>query len=509
MERWAAAVRTALSGPRFQRACEAALASPTAAATAAAPSSDVAPGRPHAGATQVVVVADSVRAQPAGSFGWADGWPAGFLVDDLDGKPFDFTDHFEEGPSEGRRVALATAEAGWASEAYGTGGFALEKPCEPGFWCLGGVRHACPAGRYGARPHSVDPVCDGDCAAGYFCPSGSASPVAHVCAARGGHSNVYCPAGSGAPVAVPRGFYSYGDGGGGTKRFAKPFALVDADRDGRVDWLEFSATGPGLEAAATAAAATASAAHGAAADVTGGHGLGVDGATPAAADDKAPGEAATPAAPAWRHEARAVWALADRDFSGELDAREYSQGVALVVGAWGNPLQADLPTHGTRPGDARWSFGAVETRSSAAPCEPGYFCAAGVRQPCPRGTWGKSAALDRPACDGPCAAGFWCPEQSTSPFGESSTSRPPRVAAHACGNASVFCAAGSREPQRAFTGYYTVGGADDGETRSSERRCPPGSYCAGDGVRRPCLKGFYGDGWGHTDRKCSGLCAAG
>lgn len=347
-ERWAAAVRTALSGPAFQAACALALGLPSA------------PTSGHNGATtQVRVVADSVRAEPAGSFGWADGWPPGYLVDDLDGKPFDFTDHDdEEGPLEGlgaaagsasRRLTLASAQPGWASEVYHTGGFALEKPCEPGFWCGGGVRHACPAGRYGARARSTDLACDGGCAAGYFCPAGSASPVAHVCAPRGADPNVYCPANSGAPAEVPRGFYSYGDGGGGTKRFAKPFALVDANGNGHLDWLEFSASGPALEAAHAAAATAASSSHGAAVDFVGGAfgaaarptvavAPGVYGATPAAAYDKTPAAGQGSAAAdgdvllhALRAELRALWERADRDASGELDPREYYEGVVLAV----------------------------------------------------------------------------------------------------------------------------------------------------------------------------------
>ena len=367
-------------------------------------------------------------------------------------------------------------------------------------------------------------------------------------------------------MAVPRGYYSYGDGGGGTKTFAKPFDEVDTNRDGLLDWLEFSASGPVLEAAHAAAAASSSSpssssssSHGAALELRGGAlGVtsrttvtvvpGVYGAVPAETSSKVSGssrdnddEEKGVLEHALRHEARALWEHADRDTSGELDPREYYQGVVSVVGAWGaayetangrllasssnafrvdqdaktegnadgNPFLKALPANSTRLGDARFSLAASETRSFAAPCEPGFYCSYGVRYPCPRGTWGASSMLDHPSCDGPCAPGYWCPEQSTSPYGESSTTLPPRLGAHECGNASVFCATGSKSPQRVFVGYYTLGGADHGRTRSSERRCTPGSYCSGDGVRRPCSKGFYGAGWGHTNRKCSGLCAAG
>ena len=579
MERWAATVRNALSGSQFQLACEHILASNSAASTDDSASNGAA--SPYR-ATQVEVVNDSVRAQSAASFGWAEGWPPGYLVDDVDGKAIQFLDDRGDdndddddvgGDSQAdimnahHHTTHATSAPGWASEVYHTGGFAMEKPCEPGFWCENGRRHRCPAGRYGARAQSADPTCDGPCAAGYYCPAGSASPLAHVCSPKGGNPSVYCPAGSGAPVAVPRGYYSYGDGGGGTKTFAKPFDEVDTNHDGVLDWLEFSASGPLLEAAHAAAAAStsspsasSSSSHGAALELRGGA-LGV---TPRTTVTVVPGVyGAIPAEPyskmsgssrdnsdegekgvlehALRHEARALWQHADRDTSGELDPREYYQGVVSVVGAWGaayerpnghllassgnafrvdqdaasgknpdgNPFLEVLPANSTRLGDARFSLAAAETRSFASPCGPGFYCTHGVRYPCPRGAWGASAMLDHPSCDGPCAPGYWCPEQSTSPYGESSTTLPPRLEAHECGNASVFCATGSKAPQRVFVGYYTLGGADHGRTRSSERRCTPGSYCSGDGVRRPCSKGFYGAGWGHTDRKCSGLCAAG
>ncbi len=61
------------------------------------------------------------------------------------------------------------------------------------------------------------------------------------------------------------------------------------------------------------------------------------------------------------------------------------------------------------------------------PCEPGYFCTGGIKQPCPPGneqrnlrrmilltlsllgTFGWRYGLQTAKCDGLCAAGYYCP----------------------------------------------------------------------------------------------------
>ena len=62
--------------------------------------------------------------------------------------------------------------------------------CEPGFWCDGVDKHACPQGRYGASYSLQTVECSGPCAAGHLCPTrydavthlvtGSVSPIEHV-----------------------------------------------------------------------------------------------------------------------------------------------------------------------------------------------------------------------------------------------------------------------------------------------------------------------------------------
>lgn len=80
-----------------------------------------------------------------------------------------------------------------------------QQECEPGTYCLDGVRRPCPAGFYSDEYGSNSTLCKGPCTAGFYCQSGSASPVQLPC----GNSSVYCPTGSAAPLAVPTGYYTH------------------------------------------------------------------------------------------------------------------------------------------------------------------------------------------------------------------------------------------------------------------------------------------------------------
>ena len=82
-----------------------------------------------------------------------------------------------------------------------------ETACEPGRYCLGGLRYLCPPGRYSASYRETNPLCSGPCRAGYYCTFAAASPFGVPC----GNSSLICPEGSGAPLLVPAGFYSNTD----------------------------------------------------------------------------------------------------------------------------------------------------------------------------------------------------------------------------------------------------------------------------------------------------------
>ena len=80
-------------------------------------------------------------------------------------------------------------------------------PCEPGYYCVEGLRYKCPAGRYGERQQETNPLCSGICAAGYFCLEGSSSAYSYQC----GGADWICAEGSVRPVQVSVGYYSNED----------------------------------------------------------------------------------------------------------------------------------------------------------------------------------------------------------------------------------------------------------------------------------------------------------
>ena len=49
--------------------------------------------------------------------------------------------------------------------------------CEPGYYCKSGVRHKCPAGRYGTSERLAHSNCTAECPVGHYCPEGSPDPT--------------------------------------------------------------------------------------------------------------------------------------------------------------------------------------------------------------------------------------------------------------------------------------------------------------------------------------------
>ncbi len=64
-----------------------------------------------------------------------------------------------------------------------------------------------------------------------------------------------------------------------------------------------------------------------------------------------------------------------------------------------------------------WGLGAESANGCSGPCPPGTYSEAGAAActPCPPGRWGNRPGLPSPACWGPCAPGFACPQGSRSP----------------------------------------------------------------------------------------------
>jgi hypothetical protein len=165
-------------------------------------------------------------------------------------------------------------------------------------------------------------------------------------------------------------------------------------------------------------------------------------------------------------------------------------------------------------------------------CEAGSYCVSGVRRACRAGVYGETAGLWTAACTDECAAGYFCPPNSTS-----ATERQ-------CGSVSVYCARGSERPRDAMPGLsscgrdaslelmiaiaicdwhcvdglllviaicvgageYTVGPSN--ETRWGVQACHSGSYCW-KGVSVLCPAGRFGCAERLGNADCNGPCSAG
>ena len=136
----------------------------------------------------------------------------------------------------------------------------------------------------------------------------------------------------------------------------------------------------------------------------------------------------------------------------------------------------------------------AQHQTGQAVCPIGSYCIHGSAHVCPPGVFGAATGLSSPSCNGSCAAGYYCPANSTI------------AAAAPCGDVSVYCPAGSGVPVTAPDGVYTVG--PDEATRNDTQVCPSGSYCVG-GVLRPCPGGRFGCAPRLSTLECNGACTAG
>jgi len=125
---------------------------------------------------------------PGGTFGWYEGavsvdfcrpCEAGFFCPYRPGNPSTrpcggpalFCPRGSEAP---RNVGLGRYSIG---RGEGDGAQQIdEKTCEPGHYCVLGIKHLCPARSYGDELGQYLATCSGFCPPGYECPQGSARP---------------------------------------------------------------------------------------------------------------------------------------------------------------------------------------------------------------------------------------------------------------------------------------------------------------------------------------------
>lgn len=84
------------------------------------------------------------------------------------------------------------------------GGFADQRICPMGSYCIDGLRFLCPAGRFGDILGSVNASCSDACLVGFYCPPGSISKIQIPC----GSNHQYCPESSAYPTPVSAGHYT-------------------------------------------------------------------------------------------------------------------------------------------------------------------------------------------------------------------------------------------------------------------------------------------------------------
>lgn len=171
------------------------------------------------------------------------------------------------------------------------------------------------------------------------------------------------------------------------------------------------------------------------------------------------------------------------------------KGHFCVAGS-ANPTKCPAGTYGATTG--------LTTSVCSGPVAGGYYSLAGETsatpsaRKCAAGRFGaaRSTGESGPTssqCDGPCSAGYYCPAGSTSDE------------QNECGGNDKYCPGGSGSATSVPSGWRSLGGGTDGDTRTSVAQCSLGTYCV-DGVARNCPAGRYAAKQGQSS--CD-TCSAG
>eukprot|EP01029_Cantina_marsupialis_P013730 TRINITY_DN303_c0_g1_i2.p1 TRINITY_DN303_c0_g1~~TRINITY_DN303_c0_g1_i2.p1 ORF type:complete len:805 (-),score=180.21 TRINITY_DN303_c0_g1_i2:1071-3212(-) len=364
-----------------------------------------------------------------------------------------------------------------------------EEICNKGHYCQNGVMKKCVPGHYGSSFGNTEPVCDGECEAGFYCRWGSSDAKQFSC----GNVDSYCPQGSENPLYVVEGFYSV------------PVDVPVTQRaDQSICELGHYCTG-GIKT-----------------ECPKGYYGGKEGLSSNQCSGQCDAgffcELGSPSAQQYDCGDPSRFCPI-----GSFEPTDVTPGYYTITDATSN-LITDRPSQ----------------RVSEVQCELGHYCTFGTKYPCPPGTFGDVPGLEQNQCSGFCDAGYYCPQASTS--------RQQNV----CGSSDVFCPLGSAEPTPVSSGYYTSKGQGFDEsinmlceednaastlntsagrlspvtpvlssmtkcssgklgaedTRIEELPCEAGYFCV-DGDRYQCPPGHYGSTTKLVDHTCSGYCDAG
>jgi hypothetical protein len=295
--------------------------------------------------------------------------------------------------------------------------------CPVGHYCVDGIKHECPAGRYGSRYGEHDSQCEGDCLAGYYCPSGSYRPDQVPCSVGAGTAlssivstptNPYCPTGSKVPSFAPVGYYTFG---------SIQINVVDREDAGNWRSLYLYNDSP-REILTNTRVAQCEPGYFCFNGIRKQCRPGFYGNTYGATMDTC---------------------------TGQCPGGYYCPMGTVVPIKCGSPdffcpVQSEAPR---KVNTGYYSFShfdnpANDTHSDEHQCELGTYCVNGVRHKCAAGRYGAVFGLSHMNCSGLCAPGYYCPLQSHI--------RTEKE----CGGVDLYCPEGSPKPLIAPPGYFTA-----------------------------------------------------